>query len=87
MTVESDYSQSGTRLNGKFGIELQVNGKSTKWRETMMGISALKLRALLSLQNGPRVQTGLPPLAGRPSPFEQSQRDLTASKKDLERQL
>lgn len=36
MTVESDYSQSGTRLNGKFGIELQVNGKSTKWRETMM---------------------------------------------------
>lgn len=68
MTIEPDYSQSGTRLNGKLGTELQVSGKSSKQRERpldmSLGMSTLKLRALLSLQNGPRVQTGLPPLAG-----------------------
>lgn len=36
MTVESDSSQSGTRLNGKLGTELQVSGKSTKQRGTIM---------------------------------------------------
>lgn len=35
MTIEPDYSQSGTRLNGKLGTELQVSGKSSKQRETI----------------------------------------------------
>lgn len=33
MSVESDHSQSRTRLNGRLGAQLQVSGKSTKWRE------------------------------------------------------
>lgn len=81
MSIESDHSQSRTRLNGRLGAQLQVSGKSTKWRGLMYEFEnwCAEVEESAVPPEWPQGlnKAFLPWLGMRADTHNQSQRDLT----------